>query len=288
MNRLIEIGFEQVGHWRVENGRISHELTRLATQRNILYAFIRDGAVMYIGKTVSPLGTRMSGYRNPATSQSTNVRINKHITDCLAEGAAVDVYALPDNGLLHYGRFHVNLAAGLEDDLIRVINPPWNGGRNEVQAAEIESVKLERPDEEAVERRVDRTGEVVGIARLVAPDGLGGVPTPEALYGVSRTRNAFSFTLHPTYYRTGFFNVGVASEPLLGRDGETIEIYAGESNEPILGKINRTANQNSTPRIMGGTELRDWFEASADVMDPVHVTVFSPTAIRLRVPARHA
>jgi hypothetical protein len=38
----------------------------------------------------------------------------------------VEIYALPDNGLLRYGGFHVNLAAGLEDSIVRDLNPPWN------------------------------------------------------------------------------------------------------------------------------------------------------------------
>jgi hypothetical protein len=42
---------------------------------------------------------------------------------------AVEVYVLPDSGLLYYGGFHVNLAAGLEDALIDSLDPPWNGAR---------------------------------------------------------------------------------------------------------------------------------------------------------------
>jgi hypothetical protein len=43
----------------------------------------------------------------------------------------VAIYVLPDNGLLYYGGFHVNLAAGLEDSLVRELQPPWNGGKKD-------------------------------------------------------------------------------------------------------------------------------------------------------------
>lgn len=38
----------------------------------------------------------------------------------------MEIHVLPDNGLLYYGGFHVNLAAGLEDSLVATIRPVWN------------------------------------------------------------------------------------------------------------------------------------------------------------------
>ena len=71
----------------------------------------------------------MRGYRSPSATQLTNVRNNRSVLDALGLGATVEIYVLPDNGLLYYGGFHINLAAGLEDSLIRELRPPWNGGR---------------------------------------------------------------------------------------------------------------------------------------------------------------
>ena len=68
----------------------------------------------------------MYGYQNPGPTQSTNIKGNKLIKELLATSAPVEIYALPDNGLLYYGGFHVNLAAGLEDNLIATLSPPWN------------------------------------------------------------------------------------------------------------------------------------------------------------------
>jgi hypothetical protein len=256
MNRLIEVGFAAAGHWKLNGAKLACELTRYATQVNVLYAFVSDGEVKYIGKTKSSLATRMAGYRNPAKSQTTNVGNNERIKTLLSNGGAVEILVLADNGLLHYGQFHLNLAAGLEDDLIRVINPEWNGGRKE---------RIEG-DEDVSIPAVMKAEEDIALAEAV-----------------ENSSNSFSFVLHQTYFRTGFFNVGVSAAGLIGADGETIELYLGTRGKPILGKINRTANINGTPRIMGGTGLRDWFQAEANPMDQITVDVLSPVAIRLKV-----
>lgn len=246
MNQLLEIGFEPAGRWLLNGDRLQFELTRHAAQTNILYAFVCDGDVKYVGKTVRPLSVRMSGYRTPGKTQTTNIANHHRIRERLESGADVEIFALPDRGLLHYGPFHLNLAAGLEDDIIRVMDPEWNGGKKEL----------------IVERDAPAGDDAGSEAPVV---------------------QSFAFTLHPTYYRTGFFNVGVAAEGLLGGDGDTIELFLGAGSKSILGTINRRANTNGTPRIMGGTGVRDWFQANASVMDTVTVEVLSPSSIRLRL-----
>lgn len=255
MNRLLGIGFEFAGHWLLEDSKLKCELIRHSQQKNILYAFICDGEVKYVGKTVRTLAERMAGYKNPDEKQTTNIKNHRRIRELLARGVTAEVFALPDNGLMHYGPFHLNLAAALEDDIIRVMNPEWNGGVTKSVPSDSLILSVEQPD-------VKKESE---LAPVILPV------------------DTFSFTLQPTYYKTGFFNVGVSAQKFLGADGETIELYLGNVTEPILGTINRRANQNGTPRIMGGTELRDWFNATAPVMAIIIVEVLSPTAIRLRL-----
>ena len=136
MNRLLEIGFQPAGHWQLVDGELSFELLRHGSQKNILYAFVCDGQVKYVGKTVQSLAKRLYGYKNPGLSQSTNIKNNAHIKELLNSGAAVDILVLPDNGLLHYGQFHVNLAAGLEDNIISRLQPEWNGKPKKVLPAD--------------------------------------------------------------------------------------------------------------------------------------------------------
>jgi hypothetical protein len=68
----------------------------------------------------------MYGYQNPGPTQSTNKKGNGLIKELVTSGKEVEIFALPDNGLLYYGGFHVNLAAGLEDSIVSKIKPAWN------------------------------------------------------------------------------------------------------------------------------------------------------------------
>lgn len=124
--RLREMGFVRCGEWQLHDGKPKCHLLDCADARNVLYAFAISGEVVYVGKTIRPLKQRLYGYQNPGPTQSTNIKGNGLIRDALVAGAVVEIYALPDNGLLYYGGFHVNLAAGLEDSLVSTIRPAWN------------------------------------------------------------------------------------------------------------------------------------------------------------------
>lgn len=127
LERLKNMGFRQVGEWAIESDKIKFTLDDAASAQNVLYAFISQETVMYIGKTTQKLKQRMNGYKNPARTQTTNEKGNRLVSGILSLNQSVEIYALPDTGLLFYGGFHVNLAAGLEDNLIKTLNPPWNG-----------------------------------------------------------------------------------------------------------------------------------------------------------------
>lgn len=127
VRRLQKIGFELVGVWQLDDhNKLIIELTNLAEASNILYAFVCEGEVKYIGKTVQPLKKRMYGYQHPGPTQRTNIKNNKRIIDLILVGKVTQVYALPDNGQLCYGEYKISLAAGLEDSLITEIKPDWN------------------------------------------------------------------------------------------------------------------------------------------------------------------
>jgi len=145
---------------------------------------------------------------------------------------------LPDNGLLHYGQFHVNLAAGLEDSIISVLQPEWNG------------------------KLMQSTADVFPEDRPQVTD-------------------SFSIVLHKTYFKSGFFNVPVLHAPSFGTHGEQIDIFCGKTSKPITGAINRRSNKTNTPRIMGGTGLRDWFQANGAMRKKIIINVFSPNEIQI-------
>ena len=240
MNQLLKIGFQYAGHWYLSDGLLDVELVRHARQSNVLYAFVCNGDVKYVGKTTQLLAKRLYGYKNPGKTQSTNVRNHRLIRDSLANDIAVDIFALPDNGLMNFGDFHLNLAAGLEDSIISKLQPEWNGTPTKVATSEAQS----RPSENSPVER-------------------------------------FKITLHKTYYNSGFFNVSVDNESSFAGDGEQVDIFCGESAEPIIGTINRTANKNSTPRIIGGAKLKEWFQSHFEQMTEISINVNTPNEIQI-------
>jgi hypothetical protein len=124
--RLENMGFKEYGKWEIEDEKLKCDLSADAAAQNVLYAFISGGEVLYIGKTVRSLKKRMYNYQNPGDTQPTSKRCHKLIHAAAISGKVIKVFALPDNGLLSYGGFHVNLAAGLEDNLIKELKPTWN------------------------------------------------------------------------------------------------------------------------------------------------------------------
>ena len=277
MNRLLEIGFQTVGHWQLVNGELSFQLLRHGAQSNILYAFVSDGEVKYVGKTLQPLSKRLYGYKNPGPTQSTNIKNNSYIKELLNIGAGVDILALPDNGLLHYGQFHINLAAGLEDNIISIINPDWNGTQYKPLSVynELESTVQAENKEDGESASARQSDEIPLPGNSRATNDLSSATLPPS------DITSFPLIIQRTYYNTGFFNVPSAYSNAFGNDGETIDIYCGNDHHPITASINRRANLNNTPRIMGGAGLKKWIQGNVSMMDEIKVSVSSPHEIYL-------
>ena len=125
--RLLHIGFHRVGEWHLNESKPIYTLDSESNSCNVLYAFVAGTEVLYVGKTTQQLKKRLYGYQNPGPTQYTNIKGNKLISEILVSGKDVEIFALPDHGLLHFGDFHINLAAGLEDSLIAKLQPKWNG-----------------------------------------------------------------------------------------------------------------------------------------------------------------
>lgn len=133
LDRLLSIGFTLIGRWKLVDERPTFDLFGNSNDDNVLYAFVVDGEPVYVGKTIKGLKRRLLNDRNAHSSQLTNTRNQKRILECLLRNQTVEIYVLPDNGLLKYGDFQINLAAGLEDSLINELNPSWNGGLKETE-----------------------------------------------------------------------------------------------------------------------------------------------------------
>lgn len=126
LSKLISMGFEHVGDWFLDGQDVSYQLSKFGNERNILYAFIENGQVNYIGKSIQNLNKRMYLYKNCGESQRTNIRVREKIRSSLANGSRVMIYVFIQKVHMTYENIPINLAAGLEDNLIRLISPKWN------------------------------------------------------------------------------------------------------------------------------------------------------------------
>ena len=126
LQQLLSLGFENVGHWFLEGDQVTFTLTKSAKEANILYSFVVNGEVKYIGKTVLTLHKRMYFYKQGGGSQRTNIRNRAAINACLASGQQVKIYVLVPDLQMNYKGMPINIAAGLEDNLIMMLKPEWN------------------------------------------------------------------------------------------------------------------------------------------------------------------
>ena len=104
--------------------------TEWRTRANVVYAFVVDEVVLYIGETTSGLASRFAGYRygNPSPADTDN-RIKLALSQALSNGRAVSIWAtcpvatlsLPDGTVLQ-----VPASKPLEEHLIGVIRPEFN------------------------------------------------------------------------------------------------------------------------------------------------------------------
>jgi hypothetical protein len=248
--RLINLGFQKVGLWRLDQGNISYALDSNSNTDNLLYAFICEEAVTYIGKTTQTLNKRMKGYLKPGKTQSTNIKNNSNIASVLKGGKTVDIFILSDNGLLQYGGFHLNLAAGLEDSLISSVKPIWNDNGKNSKAT------------------------VTSTCGQLSSSSAG-------QQSLSNHDLQFEISLCETNLKQGIINIPIRYSNKLRGDKEFIEIICGPNNEAIKGQINRTANTNSSPRIMGRIALADWFKNNFEIGQMLSVYVSSPQLIVL-------
>jgi hypothetical protein len=315
MQRLYEVGFQKSGTWSLKGEELVLQLSNLADRQNVLYAFVSGSTVKYVGKTTQSLQRRMFGYQRPNVDQRTNWRNRIAIIDLLKNGHEVDILALADTGLLRYGSFHLNLAAGLEDSIIVTLKPEWNGSRtSEVIETPTETNPPDTSIEAKLEEKIQEAGQylpkaeptlapphvtieihtpttapqqaagskneprVHRLAHVAANQPRANVPNHDAKFLDAAPH--FRLTLQETYYRTGFFNVPINVEKYFGKDTESITIYCGREKLAVIGKINRTANNNGTPRIMGQVPLREWFQKRR-AMSQLKVSIIDPTTIHI-------
>lgn len=270
---LLNLGFVDVGRWELSGDFIAYEFDGedadanqiLFDASNALYAFVRGERVLYIGKTARSIRKRYVGYCRPGKRQATNLRCHHNIKTAIAEGLEIRIFAFAPITHLQYADFEINLAAGLEDSLIRAFDPPWNG-REKGQPISEEAEREEA--EEAEHQGASPANDVV---------------SKPAASGTALA--SFSIVLGPTYYNKGFLNPGVEASRSLGNDGDPIRIVFSDGSQTVVSKINRTANRTGAVRVVGGNQrIAEWFQEHFREGDTVQCRVMDPHTIALVAP----
>jgi hypothetical protein len=93
---------------------------------------------------------------------------------------------------------------------------------------------------------------------------------------------SFQLRLEKTYWSKGFFNVGVDHQRFVTMREGPLDIFLGDSPQPIVGgRVSRSANRNGTPRIYGNKALQVFFQQHWRIADTVEVEFLSSTAVRV-------
>ena len=263
MDRLFEIGFESAGYWDLFDDEPRIEVERYANAANVLYAFVSQLELLYIGRSGRSLRMRMDGYENGGPPRSMRARNRERITAMLTIDQPVELYVMPDPGNLHYGSFRVNLAAGLQHSLIEALSPPWN---TVTATGRRTSAKPRRSRPAQRNRR-----------EFIDTDG-------QTYTDLSIDRPSYRFLVGYMYMDKGFFNVPMRYSGMFGEDRERIKILCGADKETIYGHIDRSTNTNATPRVIGGSSLKSWFEVHAGINHPVDIDILAPNAVWIRNP----
>jgi hypothetical protein len=269
---LLNLGFVDVGKWQPNGDCIAYDLDGAHTSAsevlldapNALYAFVRGEQVVYIGKTARSIRKRYRGYCRPGKMQATNQRCHRNIKAAIAEGTEIRIFVFTPITQLRYSEFEINLAAGLEDSLIREFDPPWNGrDKGHPISEDAEREEVEETEFEALS--------AVTVANAT--------PEPRASCQAIAT---FSVVLGVTYYEKGILNLGVEASEYLGKDGDPIRVRFSDGGQMVVSKINRTANRTGAVRVIGGNaQIARWFQQNFSEGDTVHGSVVDPHTIEL-------
>lgn len=266
--KLDEVGFERAGFWKLSKGNSQKPEGGIALEKegsdyhwsteNVLYAFCVNETVCYVGKTTNSATVRLRGYQRPSAGQQTNIKCHTNIRSALQDGKKVWVYVFCPIGKLKYGEFEIDLAAGLEDAIIRELAPDWNGRNGKIIS--------ETREREAVEESVYGT----------ETSSEGSAPEVIGRFGVK---------LNPTYYNLGSINPGIAASELLGEHGEPMTVLLGDGGVHVRSSINRKANVNGSVRIVGkNSQIAKWFQDNFSWGAEVEGQILDRNTIRLLPP----
>jgi hypothetical protein len=124
VTELVRGGFEFSGRWILSDAGDLKVDRPLPTAVGV-YAFGKDGIVLYVGVATMGLAKRLYFYGKPGVTQKTSQRLNGILRNQLSIVPFIDIYtALPPD--LEWNGLPIHGSAGLELGLIKKYALPWN------------------------------------------------------------------------------------------------------------------------------------------------------------------
>ena len=234
--QLIDLNFSVIGFWKKSNEGLSYEVLDNKHNEfeidNSLYVFFdkENDRILYVGKTTQTLKKRFYGYIR-GNGQSTNSKIHNKLVKERSE--KILILSLNDVLPFNWGIYNINLAAGLEDSMIEIENPLWNGKCSETEINEESSI-------ENHSKIIDKF---------------------------------FIVTLSKTYFEIGSINVPLKKSDLLGKHDDIITIELSKDNKQITTQINRNAVKNRSVRINQNKEIKEYYNKFYNMGDKVKIII---------------
>ena len=234
--QLIDLNFSVIGFWKTSNEGLSYEVLDNKHNEfeidNSLYVFFdkENDRILNVGKTTQTLKKRFYGYIR-GNGQSTNSKIHNKLVKERSE--KILILSLNDVLPFNWGIYNINLAAGLEDSMIEIENPLWNGKCSETEINEESSI-------ENHSKIIDKF---------------------------------FIVTLSKTYFEIGSINVPLKKSDLLGKHDDIITIELSKDNKQITTQINRNAVKNRSVRINQNKEIKEYYNKFYNMGDKVKIII---------------
>ena len=234
--QLIDLKFTVIGCWKTDDDGLNYEVFENKSNEfeidNSLYVFFdsEKDRILYVGKTTQTLKKRFYGYIR-GNGQSTNSKIHKKLVK--ERSGKILILSLNDVLPFNWGIYNINLAAGLEDSIIEIENPLWNGKCSETEINEESSI-------ENHSKIIDKF---------------------------------FIVSLSKTYFEIGSINVPLKKSDLLGKHDDIITIELSKDNKQITTQINRNAVKNRSVRINQNKEIKEYYNKFYKLGDKVKITI---------------
>lgn len=129
---LIGIGLEDAASWKQAGGCLktvgdkAAQWRWLTARARALYAFCSGHKVLYIRRSTTTLSKRLA-----TLGSTTDAPLPQSIRKLLVAGKEVRILVLADQPTISWGPFAIDLAAGLEESLIKAFRPAWNKSNSE-------------------------------------------------------------------------------------------------------------------------------------------------------------